>query len=358
MANPIHIAGVGARTPVGLQAASAAAAVRAGIAGLIEHPYMVDCTGAPMPCAPDAQIDPEIVGSERFILLAEGALREACEPLEDVRRQQLAIPLFLGLPEIRPGFPEQDALAIRSGVARFEGLPIRLSAVTAFIEGHASGLSALTAAVRQLNQGSFEMCLVGGVESYLNADTMEWLDENRQLAGTVSRSGFIPGEAAGFCLVMTDQCRRRLGLNSLAAVQACAIGKEAKLIKTQDICLGEGLSATVRNALDGVVLSGERITDIYCDINGERYRGEEWGFVCLRHSNYFDDPLDYVSPANLWGDVGAASAPLFMMLACQATARGYAKGPRTMLWVSSEKGLRAAAVLETEAAPKPKGYSR
>jgi 3-oxoacyl-[acyl-carrier-protein] synthase-1 len=319
---------------------------------------MIDCTGQPMPCALDPHIDSEIIGPERFVLLAEGALREVCEPLDDIGRQQLPIPLFLGLPEIRPGFSEQDALAIRSEVSRFEGLPIRFSGVTAFIEGHASGLSALAAAVRQLNRGSFEMCLVGGVESYFHADTMEWLDENRQLVGTVSRSGFVPGEAAGFCLVMTDQCRRRLGLNSLAAVQACAIGKETKLIKTQDICLGEGLSATVRDALDGMILSGEQITDIYCDMNGERYRGEEWGFVCLRHSNYFDDPLDYQSPANLWGDVGAASAPLFMMLACQAAARGYAKGPRTMLWTSSEKGLRGAAVLATEAAPKPKEYAR
>lgn len=358
MASSIQIAGVGARTPVGLQAAPAAAAVRAGILGLSEHPYMVDCVGKPMPCALDAQIDPEIIGPERFLLLADGALREACEPLDNIGRQQLAMPLFLGLPELRPGFTEQDALAIRSGVSQFEGLPIRLSTVTPFIEGHAAGLAALAVAVRQLKQGTFEMCMVGGVESYLHPDTMEWLDQNRQLTGTVSRSGFIPGEAAGFCLIMTDQCRQRLGLNGLAEVQSCAIDKEMKLIKTTDMCLGEGLSATVRDALDGIVQPGERINNIYCDINGERYRGEEWGFVCLRHSNYFDDPLDYQSPANSWGDVGAASALLFMMLACQAAARGYAKGPRTMLWASSEKGLRAAAVLVTAGAPKPKGYAR
>jgi len=357
MASSIQIVGVGARTPVGLHAAPAAAAVRAGIMGLGEHPYMVDCVGQPMPGALDAEIDPEIIGPERFLLLADSALREACEPLGNMR-QQVDMPLYLGLPELRPGFTEQDARAIRSGVSRLEGLPIRLSTVTPFIEGHAAGLSALAAAVRQLTQGACEMCLVGGVESYFHADTLEWLDQNRQLVGTVSRSGFVPGEGAGFCLLMTDRCRQRLELNGLAGVQSCAIGKEMKLIKTTDMCLGEGLSATVRDALGGIILAGERINDIYCDMNGERYRGEEWGFVCLRLSNYFDDPLDYRSPANTWGDVGAASATLFMMLACQAAARGYGKGPRTMVWASSEKGLRAAAVLDTAEAPKHKGISR
>jgi 3-oxoacyl-[acyl-carrier-protein] synthase I len=346
MASSIQIVGVGARTPVGLRAAPAAAAVRAGISGLGDHPYMVDGVGQPMPGALDAEIDPEVIGPERFLLLADSALREACEPLDNVR-QHVAMPLYLGLPELRPGFTERDAGAIRTGLSRCEGLPISLSAVTAFLDGHAAGLSALAAAVRHLNQGTCEICLVGGVDSYFHADTMDWLDQNRQLAGTVSRSGFIPGEGAGFSLLMTERCRQRLGVHGLAGVQACALGQEMKLIKTTDMCLGEGLSATVRDALDGLILAGERISDIYCDMNGERYRGEEWGFVCLRLSNYFDDPLDYRSPANSWGDVGAASAALFMMLACQAAARGYAKGPRTMVWASSEQGLRAAAVLET-----------
>ncbi|MGC3987177.1 MAG: hypothetical protein QM777_21895 [Pseudorhodoferax sp.] len=132
MPDPIHIAGVGARTPVGLQAAPAAAAVRAGIAGLREHPYMVDGVGQPMPCALDAQIDPDITGTGRFLLLADSALREACAPLGHLRRQPPAIPLFLGLPELRPGFTEHDAVAIRTAMSQFEGPEARLSQVTLF----------------------------------------------------------------------------------------------------------------------------------------------------------------------------------------------------------------------------------
>jgi 3-oxoacyl-[acyl-carrier-protein] synthase I len=185
------------------------------------------------------------------------------------------------------------------------------------------------------------------VDSYFHPDTMEWLDENRQLAGAVSRSGFVPGEGAGFCLLTADGALKRLGFRSLARVVSVGLGRETKLIKTSTICLGEGLTAAVREAVTELQPPAESISDVVCDINGERYRGEEWGFVCLRLPRYFDNPTAYLSPADSWGDVGAASLPLFAMLACQASARGYSKGSRAMLWASSEGGLRGACVIET-----------
>ncbi len=75
------------------------------------------------------------------------------------------------------------------------------SEVNLIVEGHAAGLAAFQAATRRIQNGEIEACLVGGVESYFHPDTMEWLDANRQLVGSVSRSGFIPGEGAGFCLL-------------------------------------------------------------------------------------------------------------------------------------------------------------
>jgi 3-oxoacyl-[acyl-carrier-protein] synthase-1 len=139
-----------------------------------------------------------------------------------------------------------------------------------------------------------------------------------------------------------------LGLASLARVQNIAIGREANLIKSSDLCFGVGLTNVVESVVAGLPTAGATIDAVICDINGERYRGEEWGFVCVRLSQYFDDPTGYDSPAACWGDMGAASAPLFAMLACRAAARGYAKGPRTLVWAGSEGGLRGAAVLETE----------
>ena len=56
------------------------------------------------------------------------------------------------------------------------------------------------------------------------------------------------------------------------------------------------------------------------------------------------DAIDRLTPASCWGDVGA-SGPLFGALAIASGLRGYAKGPRAMLWTSSEGGQRGAAIL-------------
>jgi 3-oxoacyl-[acyl-carrier-protein] synthase-1 len=346
MATSVSIVATGARTPLGLRAGPAAAAVRAGISRLGEHPFMIDRAGEPMPGALDSRLDPALIGPERLLGLAETALREACAPLAAISASRRQLPVYLGLSELRPGFTAEDARAVQFGLSRLGGLPFQILEVLTFTEGHAAGLSALAAATTQIQTGTLDACLVGGVDSYFHPDTMDWLDENRQLAGSVSRSGFVPGEAAGFCLLMAETTRSRLGLSALGRVLAVALGRETKLIKTSDICLGIGLTAAVRDALSGLHFPNETINDVICDMNSERYRAEEWGFACLRLSLYFDNPTAYLSPADCWGDIGAASGPLFAMLACQAAERGYAKGPRTMLWASSEGGLRGAAVLE------------
>jgi 3-oxoacyl-[acyl-carrier-protein] synthase-1 len=271
--------------------------------------------------------------------------------LNDLPGGRLKLPLYLGLPELRPGFTEQDARTVLSGVERLVDVPVEVSEVRGFTQGHAAGLVALALATEQIRQGTLEACLVGGVDSYFQPEAMEWLEANRQLVGVDTRSAFIPGEGAGVCVLMAERLSRRLRLDAQAGVLSVSVGVETKRIKTSDVCLGEGLTATVQGALDGLPPPAQLIDDIICDINGERYRGEEWGFVCLRLPQYFKAPTAYTSPASSWGDTGAASGTLFAMLACQAAARGYATGPRTMLWAGSEGGQRAAAVLEGRSMP-------
>lgn len=346
---PISIISTGARTPVGLASAPAAAAVRAGICRIREHPFMIDQTGNRMPSALDGRLDAGVGLVERLLTFANAALHESGAPLSRHGQAfEKSVPIYLGLPEPRPGFSQADGMTIKAGIVPPDGLPFVGSEMYAFTDGHAAGFSALAAAVAALQHGRHELCLVGGVDSYCHPDTMEWLDKNRQLVGTVARSAFVPGEGAGFCLLATERARTRHGWNSLGRVIAVATGLEEKRIKSSEVCLGEGLSDTLRRTLGALSPMNQRIDDIFCDINGERYRGEEWGFTCLRMQQYIKDPTAYHAPTDCWGDVGAASGPLFIMLACQSAARGYAKGPQALLWASSEAGLRGAAVLEFE----------
>lgn len=348
MTSPVHIVATGARTPLGIQAAASAAGFRAGLSAVREHPFMIDRTGQPMQGALDSSLDPGLIGADRLVSLAETALREACAPLMRYgRTHRLRAPILVALPEPRPGFTTQDVDAIRARLSRIADLPLEVAALHLSTDGHAGALSLLGEALASMREQAFDACLVGGIDSYFHPDTMEWLDENRQLAGTDARSAFVPGEGAGFCLLMNERLLAQMGLGSLGLVRTVATGWEDKRIKTADVCLGVGLGAVVERAVQPIAPHSRTINTIICDVNGERYRGEEWGFVCVRLAEYFDDPTGYWSPADCWGDTGAASGALFITLACQAASRGYANGPLTLVWAGSEAGLRGAAVLET-----------
>jgi len=346
VASPVYIVAASARTPLGLDAEASAAAVRAGISALSEHPFLVDQAGDMMPGALDAEIDPYVFGSDRLLLLAEPALRELLDTVKRWPSSGPELSIFLGLPELRPGFTESDVEAIRLGIERLDDLPVALGAVLAYPRGHAAGAFAFGAAVQNAQSDPSSLSIVGGIESYFHPQTMEWLDSNRQLANSVSRSGFVPGEGAAFLLLAGSEAVKLFGMKPIARVDAVGVATETKLIRTSDTCLGEGLTEAVKKAVSGLRPPGQAISDILCDLNTERYRGEEWGFVCLRLAQFFEDPTTYLSPSDRWGDMGAASVPLFGMLACDAAQKGYSTGSRALLWASSENGLRGAVRLE------------
>jgi 3-oxoacyl-[acyl-carrier-protein] synthase-1 len=127
-------------------------------------------------------------------------------------------------------------------------------------------------------------------------------------------------------------------------VNACGTATEKRVIKGEDAVLGDGLAEAIARAIQPLRLPEQSADELYCDINGERYRSEEWSMAVLRVP-YAVRTHHYTAPVDVWGDVGAASGPLSCVLAVRAWARGYARGPRALLWAGSEAGLRAASVL-------------
>ena len=81
-------------------------------------------------------------------------------------------------------------------------------------------------------------------------------------------------------------------------------------------------------------------------MNGEPYRADEFGFACLRTKERFVSVSDFIAPADCWGDVSAASAPLGIMLSAIAARKSYAKGRFALVWGSSEGGERGAALVD------------
>lgn len=337
------ITGVGAITSIGYDAWTSAAAARAGLCGFREHAYMIDTAGEPMRVASVPALAIGLSVAERCAQMLLPALDEALAGAPpDLRR----IGLALGLPPPRPGRGDDLDDRLRRAVGEHFGN--RIAPVVTFEAGHASGLLALDAALKGLGSGSIDGCLVAGVDSYLAPETLEWIEDCDQLhgGGPLNNAwGFIPGEAAGALLMQP------VSDGALASVVALGIGRETKLIKTDTVCLGEGLTQAFRAALEALP-SGARIDNVFCDMNGEAYRADEYGFTCLRTKERFREATDFVAPADCWGDVGAAGAPLHVLLAIAACRKGYAKGALSLVWGSSEGGERAAAVVQAPVAPR------
>jgi 3-oxoacyl-[acyl-carrier-protein] synthase-1 len=346
MTETISIVGMGACTPIGRCAWSSAAAVRAGVACFRQHPYMIDTAGEPMCVALADWIDIETPITDRLASLLFPAIDAALQPFASTL-QPCKLAIALGLPAPRPGLPENLCQEMIRRIARH--YPHTFSASAAFVAGHASGILGLQAAVVKLAQGSLDACIVAGVDSYITPLTLEWLQACDQLhsAGELNNAwGFIPGEAGAALLVVSESFARARELPLFAFVLGTGTATETARIKTQTVCLGEGLTQAFRTTL-AALPRGRKVTDVYCDLNGEPYRADEYGFACVRTREFFESIADFVAPADCWGDAAAAGAVLHVMLAAIAGYKGYAKGPLALVWASSEGGERAATLIAT-----------
>ena len=343
------VVATGARTPVGLRAPTSAAAVRAGICRHAFHPTMLDRTGDPLRFALDDRLEPELHGTPRAEALAVSALRECFEPLAALG--PIPLSLWMGFPEERPGWSRNDTEVVMRALGRELLRYAKPQDVMSVPLGHAAGLVALELALRELDAGHTRACVVGGVESYLHPATLDWLGQSGRLATAANRGGFVPGEGAGCLLITTEATARAWRLPALASIRGVSTVYEPNATDSDRVCTGEALTAAIASATRGLQLPQEKIATTYCDINGERRRSEEFFYVPLRLSAPFIDANHYEAPAAAWGDVGAASGPLLLLLAVASGQRGYARGPHVLAWASSDGGTRAAATLHLPLPP-------
>lgn len=339
-----HIVAVGLRTPVGLMSASAAAAVRAGICRVREHPFLLDPAGRPLRTAYDGALDPQLLGWPRILALAEAGLRQVLTVLRSCSNGHGAS-FWFALPEPRPGFGEREKQHVLDGLSQLAqraGWPLPAGH---FTSGQAGGLDALRRGWEAICDGSSELSLVAGADSYLDADTIQWLGASRQLATTATRSAFFPGEGAGFVVLMSDRLRQATRLPSLAWIRGAAV-TPAPVDASPGLELGLGLTDAIRAAARDLDPGKERIHRVLCDINGERARSEAWGFATLRLHELFVNAGTYEAPAGSWGDLGAATGIALAALAIHGWQRQVAPGPLSLLIARSQGGTHGAVILQ------------
>ncbi|HEY6924502.1 MAG TPA: beta-ketoacyl synthase N-terminal-like domain-containing protein [Steroidobacteraceae bacterium] len=272
------------------------------------------------------------------------AISEALANLPELRHARMAC--LIGVPESRPGVPAELSQLLSAALTKNVGIPHGAQQVLPY--GHAASLVALQVAAQSVAAERMDVCIAAGVDSYHSPDTLEWLDSEGDLLSSANRNGFPPGEGAGACIIVSRAFAERHALPILAYIDAAGMGFEPNSIRSSQVCIGAGLTEALRNALTSLGPQ-QAISATYCDLNGQRYRSEEFSYALLRVQHAFADAHDYESPADCWGDLGAASGALFACLAIAAQLRGYAKGNHAILWTGSESGHRAAVVLRAVA---------
>lgn len=350
----LDLCALAARTPVGLLAETSAATLRARLSNLIEHPTLVDERGEPLVGGFDARLDPELRGRDRMLALAKASLRELFQKLA-LEGPPPGVLVHLAVPEPRPGWTRDDAQWLARELARpgFAGgaeLVVQVHAT-----GHAGGLSCLAELSSQSSpSGASAIHIIGGVDSYIHAATLGWL-RAQGLLRQGRRDGLIPGEAAAFVAVANRAALRERGLSSLGRVVSGSSVRSQVLAGgiTPPSEQGSALSDCIQAALAHLPASA-LVDDVYCDINGQRERAEEWGFALLRTASRYRGPSSYFSVTDMIGDVGAASGLLQCILAARAWTRGYANGPHALVWSRSFSGTRASLLL---CVPSTRGLS-
>lgn len=332
----IQIVGLGACTPLGRRAATSAAAIRAGISRAREHARWRDSDGDAAVLAYADFLPSAMPAAERMTALALSACQEAVAALPATKP---SVSVLVALPDARPGGLSDKGLKLQNCLRSLVAQRARVRELVFYTQGDAGGILALSEAMKRLSEDPRGLCLVGGVDSFIDVDTMDYLETRSQLKTATHRWGFVPGEAAAFCLLATPSAASLHCLPDRGRLMAAATAREPTLAERDSVYTGEALSAACRAALDPEA-DAERVCTVVCDLNGERQRADELGFMLARLGERFAAPVKISTPAEGWGNVGAASATLFMTL---AGCVRHEPGRQVLLCASSEHGLRGAA---------------
>jgi 3-oxoacyl-[acyl-carrier-protein] synthase-1 len=276
--------------------------------------------------------------------LATEAAQQALAPLETTSGLRVAALLALAAP--RPGLGANEIRSLARDI--LQRLPVtlvrELSGV--FDTGADGGIAAIERATQILATDSADLCLVGGVDTYREPDTLRWLAKDRRLKDEATPHGFIPGEGAAFILLSTREMTSRLRLATRGRLLGLHRALEPSPWYSGRSTTGRGLTAAIAGAFEGLP-PDVRADMTYCDANGEPWRADEWAFAYLRTARRHADPLDLRHPADSFGHVGAATVPLLLTTAFIDIARGRARGPRALVWCASDtRPFRGAALLE------------
>lgn len=348
----LFLAGIGMITPAGGNVPLTAAAVKAGVNVYSESRFF-NRRGRPIimarvPLEVFTTLDLEIdygqhngnAQYDRIIKMAVIAINEACEGYN----VEQPVPLLLAMPEPAAQVDFLTPSVFTNNLAQHCPSWVGAKINRGFHSGRAAGLEALDFAYRYLDDSYHDFILLGGSDSFGHYSRLEPLDDMARLLSTGSQDSFAPGEAAAFLLLTRYPDKALVKDGYMISLCYPGLAHEPGHLYSEEAYRGEALDRAFKNLFQAVSVRLS-ISRIYSSMNGERHWAKEHGVAYLRNREAFAESLETVHPADVYGDLGAATAPALVALAATDLWSSTGSG-RYLVYSSSDYGLRGAVLLE------------
>ena len=202
-------------------------------------------------------------------------------------------------------------------------------------------------AAQELEAGTLDTAIVGGVDSLVSEPELAWLNITGRLKTDEQSAGLVPGEAAALIFLKKTGNVYGSQTSALANLHSVQHAQTRRPYSAGEAPDGDGLAEALFPLAEAQCVNSQTPW-IVTDQNGENYRAADWGhaFVRLltRYSNYENVVLWH--PAVSFGDTGAASAAVGVCMALRAYARNYAPNDIAVVVSSSDGPERAALIVE------------
>jgi 3-oxoacyl-[acyl-carrier-protein] synthase-1 len=322
-----------------------AAAVRAGISRFQEYEEYPDQEGNPVTVAQIRGIEDDGDTIERMAAIARLCLEAL---LNGYSRENVPLPpncqLLLSVAsEKRPGPRFEDSCSgPLTGILKNRAI---MPSIETIPQGNAAMQNAVAQAGKLIESNPAAVCVVGCIDSLLRDSTLNWFEQAGRLksASCGRQHGLIAGEAVCFMIIEDPARARQAGRPVLARITGLGLAEDPEPRALSESGSGAGLSEACRAAWSGKFDRG--ISTVFGDLNGENRRAMEW---CTAERRCFSGKAPYRlfwTPANCYGDIGAASGAVMAAVAAQGFSRTWLQGP-VLIFCSDDHGSCGAMVLE------------
>ncbi len=377
--NSICITGLGLVSSLGYDVFNACAAARAGISRAAELDYfkiksredgeIVYILGHEVP-----NITRGFEGFARQLVLSKQGISDLLNNCALDEQDYRRAGLYLSLPdprrlhkgldlirdeEIRQSRLEQikesqeefkmpsEKVSLCEALTGAAGLAILQANQSRFYEGHCGAAAALSTAVYDLLSRKIDYAIVGGVDTLLEEETLQWLLDTGRLKTDSIPAGLQPGEAGAFILAERYDTATARGAEILGLVAGIEKAEEEKTLFSGKPAPGRGMSEAITQAVLKYGKAACLPFWIVTDQNGEPYRAMEWGYMLTRLlpgiPELGESTLWY--PAAAFGDTAAASGYISICMIICGFQRGYNVSDTAVVISSSDDRERSAILI-------------